>query len=122
MAYASLWGHVPHYIQTTPNPWVIQSILENLRQAFGIAVDLSDLDGQVKEFSERCEQAVSQEPSMRSYVQRLEQYFDEIEPTPQEASSGSSVGSAEMPNPQELVRDLEDFLRQRQSDVGDEGT
>ena len=122
LAYASLWGHVPHYIRTTPNPWVIQSILENLRQAFGIAVDLSDLDSQVKEFNERCEQAVSQEPSMRSYVQRLEQYFDEIEPTPQEASSGTSVGSAEMPNPQELVQDLEDFLRQRRSDVGDDGT
>lgn len=122
IAYASLWGHVPHYIQTTPNPSVIQAILENLRRAFGIALDLSDLDAQVKEFSERCEQAIAQEPSMRAYVQRLEQYFDDLPETPQQASSGTSVSSAEMPHPQDLVEDMEDFLRQRRQDVGDDGT
>ena len=122
IAYASLWGHVPHYIQTTPNPSVIQAILENLRQAFGIAVDLSDLDSQVQEFRERCEQAISQEPSMRAYVRRLEQYFDEDAESPRHASSGTSAGSVEMPNPEDLVQDLEDFLRKRRSDVGDGGT
>jgi proteasome assembly chaperone (PAC2) family protein len=122
MEYASLWGHVPHYIQTTPNPSVIKAILENLSKAFGIAVDLSDLDGQVVEFRDRCEQAIAQEPSMRAYVQRLEQFFDEIEESPRHASSGTSIGSAEMPNPDDLVEDLEDFLRQRRSDSGDSGT
>ncbi len=122
IAYASLWGHVPHYIQTTPNPSVIQAILENLRRAFGIALDLSDLDTEVKEFSERCEQAIALEPSMRAYVQRLEQYFDDLsEPTPS-GPSGPSVGSVEMPNTQDLVEDMEDFLRQRRTDPGDDGT
>ncbi|MDA1096717.1 MAG: PAC2 family protein, partial [Chloroflexi bacterium] len=115
ISYASLWGHVPHYIQTSPNPAVIQAILENLRQAFGIAVDLEDLEGQTAAFRDRCEQAISQEPSMRAYVRRLEQYFDEAAGESSSAASSGTAGSSEMPSPQDLVEDLENFLRQRRA-------
>ena len=120
--YAGFWGQVPHYIQTTPNPAVIQAILHNLSRAFGIAVNLSELEGQTAAFNERCEQAIAQEPSMRAYVRRLEQYFDEVATeeaaaTPSTAGSSTLVGPAgaplEFPNPEDIVEDLEDFLRQR---------
>lgn len=115
IAYGSFWGHVPHYIQTTPNPLVMQALLEFLRRAFGIAVDTRELESQVAAFRERCEQAIAQEPSMKAYVRRLEQYYDEVLGSQQPPAAPPA---AEIPNPQELVRDLEEFLRLRREENG----
>jgi proteasome assembly chaperone (PAC2) family protein len=124
IAYSSFWGHVPHYIQTAPNPAVIQAILQNLSRTFGIAVNLKELEGQAAAFYERCEQAIAQEPSMRAYVKRLEQYFDEVANQDAASASASSASATprnvalEFPNPEDLVEDLEDFLRQRRRPRG----
>ncbi|MBI4236676.1 MAG: PAC2 family protein [Chloroflexi bacterium] len=115
IAHASFWGHVPHYIQTSPNPPVIHAILEGLRRAFGISVDMRDLESQAAAFQEKCEQAIAQEPSMKAYIRRLEQYYDDVigaQQTPLVQPPG------EIPNPQELVRDLEEFLRRRRGENG----
>ena len=117
IAYSSLWGHVPHYIQTSPNPTIIHAILDTLRQSIGIGADLRELEGESAAFYEQCEEAIEEEPSMRQYVHKLEQYYDETE---QERLSGRSSGasiitpdSPDFPDPQDLVDELEDFFRRR---------
>jgi hypothetical protein len=120
ISYSSFWGHVPHYIQTSPNPTIIHAILDTLRQSMGIGADLRELEGESASFYEQCEEAIEQEPSMRQYVRKLEQYYDETE---QERESGrpSSTGiitpppgtTPDFPDPQDLVDDLEEFLRRR---------
>ena len=120
ISYSSFWGHVPHYIQTSPNPTIIHAILDTLRQSMGIGADLRELEGESAAFYEQCEEAIEQEPSMRQYVRKLEQYYDETE---QERESGrpSSTGiitpppgtTPDFPDPQDLVDDLEEFLRRR---------
>ena len=130
IAHSNLWGHVPHYIQTSPNPAVIQATLETLSRSFGIAVNLRELEGQVAAFNEHCEQVIAQEPSMRAYVRRLEQYFDDVaseeeqstspsSSTPSPETRGSKNTSLEFPDPEDLVEDLEDFLRQRRRSGSD---
>ena len=116
--YSSIWGHVPHYIQSSPNPSVIHAMLDTLRQAFGIGADLRELEGEAAAFYEQCEEALSQEPSMLQYVKKLEQYYDETEPgQPPQARGSTGIitpppGSGiEFPDPQDLLDDLEDFLR-----------
>ncbi len=125
MAYSSFWGHVPHYIQSSPNPSVIHAILDMLRRSFGIGADLRQLEGEAAAFFEQCEEALEQEPSMRQYVHKLEQYYDETQQK-EEAGQARSTGiitpppgnTPDFPDPQDLVNDLEDFLRRHQPPNG----
>jgi len=95
---ASIWGHVPHYIQGIPNPKVSYAILRKLRQFLGFGPDLSSLAAAAASFEEHMDRALADQPELRAYVARLEEQY------------GTSQ-SREIPNPQELVADLEEFLR-----------
>ncbi len=120
LSYSSFWGHVPHYIQTSPNPTVMHAILDTLRLSMGIGADLRELEGESAAFYEQCEEAIAQEPSMSQYVQKLEQYYDEAEHERQSGQPRSTgiitppaSGTPDFPDPQELVEDLEEFLRRQ---------
>jgi len=123
MDHTGFWGHVPHYIQTNPNPVVIESILDRLRSVLGISVDLNELAGVSAAFIERCEEAIKDDPSIQEYVERLEKYFDdivheedlEIFSQQELGAQQSTYSSSDFPNTEDLVEDLEDFLRKRRN-------
>ncbi|MGQ4808625.1 hypothetical protein NKDENANG_02012 [Candidatus Entotheonellaceae bacterium PAL068K] len=103
--YLSFMGQAPHYIQASANPAVTRALLTYVTRLLGIELDLSRLEEAMDAFRTQCDQAVANDPSTQAYVRQLEQEYD------------STVGEEPRPlldedlNPDELVQELEDFLR-----------
>jgi proteasome assembly chaperone (PAC2) family protein len=102
MDYLSLWGHTPHYLQAAPNYRVGYTLAQNLNALLGLSLDLSDLQTAANTFDEQVVNAVEKDDQLSAYVEKLEGQYDEAAP------------AAEIPDPAELVHDLEQFLRSEQ--------
>ena len=103
MSHASLWGHSPHYVTVSPNPKVTYSLLARLRSLVDFEVDLEELRGAGEGYSTKVSQAIAKQADVMAYVRRLEQRYDEAD-----------VQSSEIPSPDAMVQELEDFLRSQQ--------
>ena len=99
MGYASLWGHTSHYLQAAPNYRVSYTLAQSLAGLLGLPVDLAELRSAAETFDAEVVRAVGNDDQISEYVKKLEDRYDE------------SAGSSEMPDPQEVVRELEQFLR-----------
>ena len=111
IATVSLWGNVPHYITASPNPQVCVALLRQLDTLYGLGLDLKSLEGQARRFRARVDEAIAQSPEATQYVQELEGR-DEDDATPVDRSA--------LPSGPEVVRALEEFLRQQRGDEDDE--
>lgn len=102
MGYASIWGHTSHYLQAAPNYRVSYTLLQVLTRLLELPLDLSELKSAASTFDEEVGKAVAQDEQISSYVNKLEGQYDEAMP-----ASG-------IPDPADVVRDLEQFLRGNQ--------
>ena len=102
MDYASMWGHTSHYLQAAPNYRVSLTMAGSLSRLLGIPFDLKDLEAAARMFDEEVAKAIDDDEQIRSYVEKLEGRYDESTPPP------------EMPDPSDVVRDLEQYLRSEQ--------
>ena len=100
MTQASIWGHCPHYVNTSPDPKVSHAILTRLRSLIDIDVDLEELYIAGKAYQEEVDKVIAKQPEVSSYVSRLERRYDE-----------SRTASEEIPSPETMVAELENFLR-----------
>ena len=108
----SVWGHAPHYLQVSPNPKVSLSLLQALEGMMKVHIDMEPLRSQGESFERRVAQAVANEPQVTEYVQRLEEEYDR-----RASRRAARQGHGEMPDPEEAVKDMEEFLKsQRQQD------
>jgi len=107
--HVSLWGHCPHYVNTSPNPVVSHALLSKLSDMTGVQSDLSELRESVEEFQEQVSQAVQATPDIDEYVRQLEDQYDD-----------STPDLSDIPDPEQLVEDLETFLKSRRSQQGDD--
>ena len=81
------------------------------------------LAGEAASFIDRLDEALKDDPSIQEYVERLEKYFDDIVReedleifSQQELSTQQNAyNSSDFPNTEDLVEDLEDFLRKRRN-------
>ena len=113
----SLWGHAPHYLQVSPNPKVSRELVQGLQRLLNIEVDLEPLKSQGKNFERRVEQALADEPEVVAYVEKLEAQWDSghegrIEDSDAAGGAGDDAGLDEMPEPEQAVQGIEEFLRQ----------
>jgi len=108
--HISLWGHCPHYVNTSPNPVVSHALLSRLAKVSEVSVDLGELKESAAEFETQVADAVGGTPEITSYVLQLEEQYDEATPK-----------ASDMPNPEKLVAELEEFLKMRreQNNGGD---
>jgi proteasome assembly chaperone (PAC2) family protein len=115
IAAASLWGHVPHYVSGTPNPKVVQALLQHLSALLGLQVDLGPLDVAARELDEQIEQALQGREDVQAYVSQIEAHAaDEWQAiVPWEGTPGP-LQSAES-----IIEELDTFLRELRED--DEG-
>lgn len=111
--YLTLMGQSPHYLQGTSNPAVSRALLGYVTRLLDIELDVSRLDEAVKTFRSQCDQAVANDTSTQAYVRQLEQEYDS------EVDEESSPLREEDLNPDELIQELEDFLREER-EGGDE--
>jgi proteasome assembly chaperone (PAC2) family protein len=108
MGYASLWGHTSHYLQAAPNYRVSYTLAQSLVGLLRLPVDLTELRSAAEDFDAEVVRAVSNDDQISDYVKKLEERYDE------------SVASSDMPDPQEVVQELEQFLRsERRGGPGD---
>jgi predicted ATP-grasp superfamily ATP-dependent carboligase len=109
---ASLWGSVPHYIAAMPNPRVALALLAALNEAYDLRLNLDGLRREAIGFEIRVNEAISQNPEAAEFVRRLE--AGEAEEEPEE----KAAPEAALPPGDEVVRELEEFLR-RQREGGE---
>ena len=102
MEYTSIWGHTSHYLQAAPSHRVGHTLLQILVKLLDLPLDLSELYSAAGLFNEEVEKAVAKDDQISSYVTKLEGQYDE------------AVAAIEIPDPAELVKDLEQFLRGEQ--------
>ena len=102
MEYTSIWGHTSHYLQAAPNYRVGSILLQLIVKLLDLPLDLTELQSAAATFNEEVADAVAKDEQISSYVTKLESQYDE------------AVAAIEIPDPAELVRDLEQFLRGEQ--------
>ena len=106
MASLTVMGQAPHYLQGTTNPAVRRVLLTTVARLLDLELDLSPLEAAVQAFRTRCDQAVAQDTATQAYVRQLEQAYD--------ATGDETLRPRREDdfNPEQLMHDLEDFLRQ----------
>jgi proteasome assembly chaperone (PAC2) family protein len=103
---ASLWANVPHYITTAQNPPATAALLRRLQPILGLEFDISELSAASARFVAEVDTAISGNPEIQQYVQRLEQAVD----------SGEEREDEALPEGTDVVLDVEEFLRSQRED------
>lgn len=111
VATASLWANTPHYISASKNPDATRALLARLQELVGIRLDMRELDASSRRFRTEVEQAIAANPDVAAYVSRLETAYDAA---PDEEDT--SEHDVELPEPDEVVLDVEEFLRRQRDD------
>jgi proteasome assembly chaperone (PAC2) family protein len=113
----SLWGNVPHYISASPNPKVVSGLLHRLSTIYSLGLELSEMERAGRRFERQVNEALAHNPEVAQYVKQLEAREDDPSPDDLELDEEEDVG--ELPKGEEIVRQLEEFLKLRSSDPGD---
>ena len=108
LSWGGLWGQAPHYLPQVPNPKVSYSLLQRLGLLLDVDLDLTDLRQAITAFDEEMEKVVARNRELRTYVRKLEEQY--VEP---------SAFQEDIPSPEEMVQDLEEFLRRERGDGSD---
>ncbi len=109
LAAASLWANVPHYITTSQNPPATIALLRRLQKILEVEFDYSDLEAAGTRFVEEINTAISGNNEVLAYVHRLETAMDSGEENP------SDEGTP-LPPGEDMVLDVEEFLRSQRDD------
>jgi proteasome assembly chaperone (PAC2) family protein len=112
--HLGLMGQAPHYLPRAENPAVIQALLTYVTRLLDLDLDMSEFDAAIQTFRTQCDRAVARDPSTQAHVRQLEQDYD--------ATSGEERQTLrdEELNPEQLMQELEDFLREER-EGGEEG-
>jgi len=106
MASCNVRGQAPHYLQRTTNPAVSRALLTAVCRLLDLELDVSPFEAAVRAFRTQCDQAVAQDAAVQAYVRQLEQAYDAP------GDEASHPHRDDDFNPEQLMHELEDFLRQ----------
>jgi hypothetical protein len=106
MTSCNVRGQAPHYLRRATNPAVSRALLTTVARLLDLELDLSPFEAAVRAFRTQCDQAVAQDAAVQAYVRQLEQAYDApgAETSPPRRDDDF--------NPEQLMHELEDFLRQ----------
>jgi len=102
----SLAAGVPHYLNVEENPAATVALLRALEPVIGLSPPLGDLDEEVERFTARVEEASRGDEQIGAYVRTLEEHYGQNDDATDEGEAG-----AELPSADDILRDVEDFLR-----------
>jgi predicted ATP-grasp superfamily ATP-dependent carboligase len=105
----SIWANVPHYVSATPNPPATLAILKSLMAMLGFEVPLGRMVRASAAFDAQLNEATAKNNEVSDYVRTLEERIDA-------ETTETTQPPAELPATESIVKDIEDFLRQRSSD------
>ncbi len=118
---ASLWALQPHYLNVGPNPQAILSLVRTIDRGFGVTTRREALTAQIAEFAAQVEDALDPSSEAATYVNSLEEQYDASPPpgAPDEAPGGGGTArSTPLPPSDEILGDLERFLREQRGEGG----
>ena len=119
---ASMWANVPHYVNASPNPKGTLALLQQLNRSLDLKLRLHDLEVFVARFDAQVAEEVGNNPEMVEYARRIEEAQDEEEAAPGAESPSldrdAADESGELPDPQEMVDEVEGFLREQRHHDG----
>jgi proteasome assembly chaperone (PAC2) family protein len=102
----TLRGQAPHYLQGATNPAVSRALLTAVARLLDLELDVAPFEAAVRAFRTQCDRAVAQDATVQAYVRQLEQDYDTTSDT------ASPPPREDDFNPEQLMHELEDFLRQ----------
>jgi proteasome assembly chaperone (PAC2) family protein len=106
MTSCNVRGPAPHYLGNTTNPAVSRALLIAVAHLLDLELDVAPFEAAVRAFRAQCDQAVAQDAATQAYVRQLEQAYDATgDETPRRRREDAF-------NPEQLMHELEDFLRQ----------
>lgn len=111
---ASLWAALPGFLGPTPNPKGALALAQRLDQAFALNLSLTDLSKASADFEQQIDQAIKRSHAMPGVAlfhseDSDQQTSESAPPTTEDESKSTAV---ELPTAEEIVRDVEQFLRQ----------
>jgi proteasome assembly chaperone (PAC2) family protein len=121
---ASLWGSAPHYVSATPNLPVSEALLEKLDAFYNFDLRLGDLARAARRFTTRVSSLVAADPDVAAYVRELEERSGEAASSSSIVLPGDASGinrmppGGELPSAEEVIQDVEEWLRQFRDDQG----
>lgn len=110
VATASIWGAVPEYLSATPNPKVALAMLARLRDLLDLEIDLTSLELLEAQFERQVAEILAEDPELFAYVRRLEEQH--------QAEEAPQAGPEPLPNTEDVIRELEEYLRRRRRQSG----
>ena len=110
----SLWANVPHYVSEVSNPHAVLALVRRVLDFLEWQADLSELTEGAAEFDRQLARIIAQKPEVAKYIQELERRDAETD-TPEPSAD-------ELPSAGDLIREMEQFLRQQKPGGGSEGT
>ena len=126
MPAVAVYAYAPNYIQGVPNPRVSHALLQTFSAISGIPLELRELDRAGRALSRQVDRLLHDQPQLREQVDRMLNLIGEAESEGRQSeeepeSAGSSgSGPVDLPSPQAVVSELEEFLRQlRREDPGE---
>ena len=105
MSSCNVRGQAPHYLQRATNPAVSRALLTAVTRLLGLELDMSPFEAAVQAFRTQCNQAVAQDAATQAYVRQLEQDYDAMGDEAPRSRRDDDF------NPEQLMHELEDFLR-----------
>jgi proteasome assembly chaperone (PAC2) family protein len=106
----SLWANVPHYLSNTPNPKAMHALVRRVLGMLDHPLDLGDVETAVSDFEAKVAEVIANNPAVASYVRQLEERESD------EGDESSPPRESELPSGDQLVQELEQFLRQQRRD------
>jgi predicted ATP-grasp superfamily ATP-dependent carboligase len=103
---ATIWANVPHYVSASPNPPASLALIKSLTAMLDIEVPLTRMMRHATAFESQLNEATAKNSEVSEYVRTLEERID--------AESEIIRPPQELPAPESLVQDVEEFLRRSQ--------
>jgi proteasome assembly chaperone (PAC2) family protein len=106
---ASLWANVPHYLTASQNPAATAALLRRVSGLLEVEFDLAEMEAAAQRFRAEVEGALRANPEAQEYVRRLEEGYEE-----------AAERAPQLPRGEDLVLDIERFLREQREGRGEE--
>jgi len=132
LSTASLWAAVPAYAAQLPSPKAAAALIERLAEIDGCEAPTTALDAQLDRYEEAIDQIIESDPSMASYLERLENmdddedddyedddqysYSDDESDDPTDAVIASGPITEESLDSEAFLEEVEQFLRSQHDD------
>jgi proteasome assembly chaperone (PAC2) family protein len=119
----SLWASIPHYVAAAPSPKAALALVSRLEDLVGVSVDTAELEEATVAYERQVGLAVSSNPEVQAFVDRLEQDEDEDDDGDGDGDGGSDLPLLldDLPSGDLLASEFQRFLRQQSDDEPPEG-